>query len=366
MAQRSRSNPSLLLVEDSPNQLDVFASLFASAGFSVFSATSGSEAMARLQQHAPDLLVIDMNLPDTTGSRLCAAIRRFSQWATLPVLVLTVQSGTDVRVAAFEAGADDYVDKGTDPLELIARARRLLSRRQTETELTEHERLDALQRAARTMAHGLNSPLQVVTMGIDVIGLLHASSEETHTVLEKMAGGVSRIRDLVARMQQLAAITRPECMEPDGPEEPQDPRVARAEARHRGRNYSVLVVEDAELLRMVIRQSLENSGRFQVLEAQDGRAGLEMARAELPDLILSDVMMPGMGGFEFCAALKQDPILKNIPFIFLTVHSALKDILKGFDLGAAGYLLKPIDPEVLPEKIFRTLERLGVGERELH
>jgi signal transduction histidine kinase/ligand-binding sensor domain-containing protein/DNA-binding response OmpR family regulator len=112
---------------------------------------------------------------------------------------------------------------------------------------------------------------------------------------------------------------------------------------------TVLVVEDNAELRAFIRMHLE--GRFGVVEAADGVQGLELARRLLPDLVLSDVMMPGLDGYALCRALREDPETDFIPVILLTARAATEDRLAGLREAADAYLTKPFQVEELTTQI---------------
>lgn len=108
---------------------------------------------------------------------------------------------------------------------------------------------------------------------------------------------------------------------------------------------TVLVVEDNAELRSFIRMHLQP--RFRVVEAADGLRGLQLARRVLPDLVLSDVMMPGLDGHALCRALKEDPETDFIPVILLTARAATEDRLAGLREAADAYLTKPFQVEEL-------------------
>ena len=108
---------------------------------------------------------------------------------------------------------------------------------------------------------------------------------------------------------------------------------------------SILLVEDNEELRLFIRESLEPY--YSVTEAADGREGLALARDISPDLIISDVIMPGMNGIEFCKAVKQDIDTSHIPFLMLTARTTLASQVHGLDSGADYYFAKPLNMELL-------------------
>jgi len=111
----------------------------------------------------------------------------------------------------------------------------------------------------------------------------------------------------------------------------------------------VLIVEDHRDLRRFIRENLEEE--FSVIEAENGRIGVEKAIARIPDLIISDVMMPEMDGYELCASLKTNEKTDHIPIILLTAKAATDDKMEGLQIGADDYLLKPFNPEELQVRV---------------
>jgi putative two-component system response regulator len=106
---------------------------------------------------------------------------------------------------------------------------------------------------------------------------------------------------------------------------------------------SVLVVDDEPSIRMLCSLNLRLEG-LRVLEAPDGRTALELARAEQPDLIVTDVMMPGFDGFQLAEALGDDERTRAIPLVFLTADLDPTSETRAASLGASAYLPKPFDP----------------------
>lgn len=115
-------------------------------------------------------------------------------------------------------------------------------------------------------------------------------------------------------------------------------------------NFTILIIDDNSTNLRVAVDCLEESG-LTVLVAQDGESGLKRVNYARPHLILLDVLMPGMDGFETCQRLKANNKTKNIPVIFMTALSATEDKVKGFEVGAVDYITKPIQQEELIARI---------------
>jgi signal transduction histidine kinase/DNA-binding response OmpR family regulator len=121
-----------------------------------------------------------------------------------------------------------------------------------------------------------------------------------------------------------------------------------AQARARKKDI-ILVVEDNADLRYYMRTSLEPD--YTVVEAKDGGVGIEKARSVVPDLIISDIMMPGVDGYELCRAVKADICTSHIPVVLLTARAAEEDIVQGLELGADDYITKPFNTRLLCARI---------------
>ena len=124
----------------------------------------------------------------------------------------------------------------------------------------------------------------------------------------------------------------------------------------------VLVIDDEAPIRLLCRVNLE-AEKMEVLEAADGPTGLELARAESPDVILLDVMMPGLDGWRVAEQLLEDPDTADIPIVFLTARAEFRDRARGLDIGGVDYVTKPFNPVELAPLVERLLQRLERGER---
>lgn len=113
----------------------------------------------------------------------------------------------------------------------------------------------------------------------------------------------------------------------------------------------ILVIEDDEAIREVIRFTLESNGYNDVLTAGDGESGLQIARRERPALVLLDLMLPKLDGLGVCRELKREEATRSIPVIMLTAKSEESDIVLGLEMGANDYVTKPFSNKVLIARI---------------
>ena len=122
--------------------------------------------------------------------------------------------------------------------------------------------------------------------------------------------------------------------------------------------HKILLIEDEEHIRKFVKISLKRAG-FDVLEADTGELGIEIVSKESPDIVILDIMLPGINGYEVCEFLKQS--YPNIGIIMLTAKAQDSDKVVGFDLGADHYLIKPFNPLELTAIVKALLRRMAVG-----
>jgi DNA-binding response OmpR family regulator len=125
----------------------------------------------------------------------------------------------------------------------------------------------------------------------------------------------------------------------------------------------VLVIDDEAPIRLLCRVNLEAEG-MEVYEAPDGPSGLDSARRESPDVILLDVMMPGLDGWKVAEELLAEPATSGIPIVFLTARADLRDRARGMDLGGLDYITKPFNPVELASLVSSVVDAVNRGERD--
>lgn len=121
----------------------------------------------------------------------------------------------------------------------------------------------------------------------------------------------------------------------------------------------VLAVDDDDVIRSLLVMNLEMEGH-EVLTAANGRAALERITADAPDLVLLDIMMPELSGYDVLQRVRQDPQHRTLPVVFLSARAMEADVRKGLELGADRYVTKPFDPIDLMDLVADLLTERGV------
>ncbi len=116
----------------------------------------------------------------------------------------------------------------------------------------------------------------------------------------------------------------------------------------------VLIIDDSAVTCSLLSERVE-SGGYVVMVANSAEQGLEIMRKQLPDLVLLDVYMPRMDGFEVCRRAKSDPLIKDIPVVFVTTAGQKEDLAKGKEAGGNGYITKPYDGKLFLEEVKRLI-----------
>lgn len=138
MVATHRVMPKILVVDDEPDAVELISFNLKGAGFEVVSAADGTAAVKSARLHAPDLVLLDVMLPEVDGLEVCKLLRRDPATSGIPIIMLTARAGEIDRVLGLELGADDYITKPFSPRELVLRVKKLIERRQRAEEKSEH------------------------------------------------------------------------------------------------------------------------------------------------------------------------------------------------------------------------------------
>lgn len=128
--------------------------------------------------------------------------------------------------------------------------------------------------------------------------------------------------------------------------------------KKRKMDFKILVVDDEKDIVDLLKYNLEKENNFEVITALNGKEAIEKAIENKPDLVLLDIMMPEMNGFDVCRKLKNSPITNNVPVIFLTAKENEIDEIIGLELGADDYIQKPISPRKVIARVKSVLRRV--------
>ncbi|MFH1238826.1 MAG: response regulator, partial [bacterium] len=246
-----KKNKTILIVEDEQVIADWLKKDLANAGYATLEALSGYKAVELARQHKPDLILLDIKLPDIDGSQVVGLLKKEDSTQNIPVMLLSLLK--DKESDSLRSGIVDYLSKPIEKDKLLGTVAKVLA------------------------AQGVSS------------------------------GG------------------------------------------------RILITDDEPLIVALIKNILQEKS-YTVLEAFDGYQALDLAEKENPDLILLDIVMPGMDGYEVVHKLKENAKTRDIPIAIISVRKIEEDKKKGLRLGAAKYLTKPFKVADLVKEIEEVLE----------
>lgn len=227
-------------------------------------------------------------------------------------------------------------------------------------------------------SHQLKTPLTLIAGPVGKLMDSPTLNGSDRSLMDIVSRNVSQLEGLVSNVlnfrKEMANMVSDASLAKDAPlpKDPKDPKnlktpntAADTEQLKEGRLAhlkqedaeelsTILVVDDNADMRLYLRTLLGD--KFYVLEANDGQSGLRIARELVPDLVVSDVMMPVMDGLQFCRHLKEDAITSHIPVILLTARSEESQQIEGYEHGADAYLTKPFSADVLVARIYNLLK----------
>ena len=284
-ASAGTNEKTILVIEDSPTSRKVIAMVLERQGYEIVEATTGGEGIAHLINVVPDLVLLDVMLPDMDGYQVLGEIRANKRLQDVPVVMLTGKRSSTDRMKGLASGANEYLTKPFDPAKLVKVLDRFVKKGTAKPAVVPVKKVPAVQPTRMT-----KKPLRKV------------AAPAAQPVLQKPAAKSS------------------------GP--------------------SILIVEDSPTTRKVISLVLSRKG-YPFREATTGKEALTAIQEEAPRLILLDAMLPDMTGYSILVQLQKDDGLKDIPVVMLTAKTGATDRQKGMQAGAVAYLTKPFDPNKL-------------------
>jgi len=306
----------ILMVEDSQTSRKVISMLLGRKGYTIIEAKTGGEALQRSEEGIPDLVLLDVMLPDMSGYEVLSRMRQNQRMADVPVVMLTGKSNPSDRLKGLHHGSNEYLTKPFDPAKLLAVLEKYLE--------------------SPPPAPTVPKPVTVSPAPLKpaqkAVPPLAAKPENTQPVIPVAAAPPLRESSLA----QPAGVPSPSAAPISNLSRPGSGKAIK----------TVLVVEDSPTSRKVISMVLARRG-YVIEEAPTGGAALRKLEGVTPDLILLDAMLPDMTGYDILARVKKEPKLKDIPVVMLTAKNNPLDRQKGLRGGLAAFLTKPFDPEKL-------------------
>ncbi len=195
----------VLIVDDSPLDRALFRTVLTGAGFTVHEAAYGRDALDKAREVLPHIIVLDVNLPDTDGHTVCRDLRADPQFASVPILMLTVHDKENDVIAGLEAGADDYIAKDEAPEIILARVNRLVRYRQMATVTALNEGMAQVGRLLAGIVHEIRGPLSVIRGNAEILKLQYGTSPERETRIDPIIRGCQLLQ---LRLEHLMAAVR--------------------------------------------------------------------------------------------------------------------------------------------------------------
>jgi diguanylate cyclase (GGDEF)-like protein len=414
----SADGRTILIVEDDPEIQYLLSFVLDEPDRTVEAVSTAAEAEEILASRDVDLVVLDLILPDADGRSLLTSMRRRPETASVPVVVISARGGSESRQECYDLGADHYLEKPFDADELAAdvtaRLERSADRERVSlvdavtgllnqagladaasdgdadyglslvqldgfSMLAERwgwsEAQDVLREVGSAIASATDGQAYSGRIGGGEFGIMMVAAQLDAGVAlaEKILGAVRDLplKDPSGEALRLTAsagvvlLDRGTPME-EGLEtarrrlfiarEAGGDRVAAIGMLPEGATPRLLVAEDDEISATLLLHRLRKEG-LEIVRFENGRDAYEAALKETPNLVILDVKMPGMDGFEVLERLRKVPAYHRVPIILLTSMGSESDVVRGFQLGADDYILKPFSPMELSARVWRLLRR---------
>ncbi|MBD3309477.1 response regulator [candidate division KSB3 bacterium] len=269
----------ILVVDDDPLNVKFLSKQLASEGYTIIQAYSGAEALEKVEQRIPDLILLDIMMPGIDGYEVTKQLKTDPKTQDIPIILITALHSPDDKIRGLEAGADEFLNKPVDTTELRARIRSLLSLKQ----------------------YG------------------------------------EQLQNRVQSQQLVSGAAEPH------PQLPSRPK-------------TVLLVEDEEIVAHLMLSYLKHEP-YALEHVRDGASAIERAKKGDIDLILLDLLLPGMDGFDVCQHLKQIPETQYIQIIIITCLEDMESKVRSLEMGADDFLVKPVSREELIARIKALLRK---------
>jgi CheY-like chemotaxis protein len=328
----------ILLVEDEQVNQDMFRRRLERKGFEVLTADNGLTAVALSKSGAPDLVLMDLGLPDLDGWEATRRIKKDPATAAVPVIVLSAHATADAKEKAFAAGCQEFETK---PVNWEVLFRKIAAALEARARLDD----DQVQLGALDL---LDPPF--AEMKTEVIRKLPPPEPGTAPPPEPVKASIPAPPEPAPAPQAVTPA--------DDESIPTATPVDEPDVKH------ILVVEDNDANRVMLCRRLNKQG-FATTEARDGREALERVNDHRFDMVLLDIMMPDVDGYTVLRELKADSDLKAIPVIMISAVDEMASVVRCIEMGAEDYLPKPYDPVLLQARINACLDKRRLRDQEV-
>lgn len=203
------SQPALiLLVDDIPRNLQVLGNMLREGGYKIAMASGGTQALEMVKTRLPDLVLLDVMMPDISGFQVCEQLKMSGETKDIPIIFLTARTETGDIVKGFETGAVDYVTKPFNKAELLARVNTHLALRKAQKEIIGLEQKNAVLAMAVTANHEINQPLTVLQGNLDLLRNTIAGdlTDKQQTFLTKMQTSIEKIQAILKKFSDSTSI----------------------------------------------------------------------------------------------------------------------------------------------------------------
>ena len=389
----------ILVADDEPDHAAIVTACLEGAGYTAIVVAAGDRVLATARAEKPALILLDIAMPRLDGYSVCRLLKADPELAGIPVIFISAGANLDDRLAGLTLGADEFLTKPVDMRELVLRIQIVIARCRAQQA--------PVPVAARELAYDAFLALAIDEIGrspaaFAMVRLPSDRHGEVVTLLTEELRGrdaigsydLTRVLILMPEMAALAARDRLDlvvdrlaahgltgiCMGVTGPPGTESKGAealigeadeALAEARylghktaiwsdHLGRTLvvpaarTVVVAEDDPDVTRIVDAQVRAAGH-KVVVAFDGEQALAAVRAHAPDVLVLDLMMPKLDGFEVLRQLREGPT-PGPRVIVLSGRGREQDVMRAFDLGADDYMTKPFNPQELMARITRVLK----------
>jgi len=323
--------PRILIVEDNEVNRVMLGRRLEQRGYQISQAETGEACLELVVTERPDLIIMDLGLPGIDGWETTRRLKADPETQPIPVIALSAHAHSSDRERAMEAGCIEFEPK---PVQLPVLLQKI--------------------EAALSNTSVAAVPVAVTQQKVESKPVAPAKVENADSICVELSvsppviASPGSITAVVRNTPRTPAIAPPEAKE-----------IVPVERKH------ILVVEDNDPNRVMLCRRLQRQG-FVTSEARDGREALELVRGPQKfDLMLLDIMMPEVDGYQVLAELKGSPDLKALPVIMISAIDEMASIVRCIEMGAEDYLPKPYDPVLLQARVNASLDKRRIRDKEM-